>query len=253
LSAADLFIPRYRPATAGRWSLRIMPAGVVPGYWSGPSLASQVPVLLRDGEPWMSITPLEVESEEIGIRAGRGHVLIFGLGMGWSMAAVAARSAVTSVTIVERDPDVLQLHRDLDLLAQLGEAERCKVRIVQGDAFDYRPDGPVDLLFPDIWQKLASGDRFEEVGRMQAKVGAGAIYFWGQELELARHAIAAGRRLDEAGISATAAESGLPLVGPGEPGYAAKVAEAAGRWMRDLEPGRFDDPIRPEQEDAVRA
>jgi hypothetical protein len=248
LSEADLFIPDYRPITAGDWSLKVMPAGFVPGYWSGPRLAIDVPILMRGGESWMSITPLEVESEEIGIRAARGHVLIFGLGMGWSMTAVAARPSVTSVTVVERDPDILQLHRDLDLLAQLGEPERSKVRIVAGDAFDYRPECPVDLLFPDIWLPLVGGDRFAEVRDMQANVGAEAVYFWGQEMELARHAVAAGRALDDSGIAATAADSGLPLVGPGEPGYAAKVEAAAGKWMHDRWLGRGNQASRPEDE-----
>jgi hypothetical protein len=238
LSGADLFIPVYRPASVGAWALEIMPLGLVPGYWSEVELALSVPILRRGGETWMSITPLEIESEEIGIRAAKGHVVIFGLGMGWSTTAVAARPSVSAVTVVERDPEVLALHCELDLLAQLPEEDRAKVSFVEGDAFEYRPATAVDLLFPDIWLPLAGGDRFEEVRRMQANVGARAVYFWGQELELARHAAKAGRALDAAGLAATAAESGLPLVGPGLPGYADKVERVAARWMSDrwLEP-----------------
>ena len=232
MSEARLFIPRYRPIASGDWSIRFLGAGVMQGYWSDPQLVRDVPILLRGGESWMSLTPLEIESEEIGILAAQGHVLIFGLGMGWATMAIAARPEVTAVTVVERDGDVLALHRALDLPAQLEPAARGKIRIVRGDAHDYRPDAPVDLLFPDIWLPLVGGDRFDEVRRMQANVGARSVYFWGQELELARHARAGGHDLHTAGIAAAAEASGLPLIGLGQPDYAGKVASAAARWMR---------------------
>jgi predicted nucleic acid-binding protein len=67
---------------------------------------------------------------------------------------------------------------------------------------------------------------------MQENVGAAAIYFWGQEMEIARRAAAAGRALDDAGIAATMAETGLPLVGPELEGYSGRLARAARAWMR---------------------
>jgi hypothetical protein len=227
-----LFMPAYRPLACGRWEVVIGGIGFAPGYWSGPSLVSGMAALLRDGETWMSISPLEIESEEIGIRAGRGHVLILGLGLGWAAAATASLPAVTRVTIVERDPEVIALHQALDIFSQLDPEAQAKLDIVEGDAFAYIPAEHVDLMIPDIWQPLVGGDRVAEVRRMQANVAARAVYFWGQELELARHAAAAGRPCDEPGVAATAAAFGLPLVGPGMPGYADKVAAAAERWMR---------------------
>lgn len=228
----DLFIPRYRPMAQGDWELRIMAWGFAPGYWTDSAPVSGLPVLLRGRDTWMSLTPLEFESQGIGIRLARGHVLIFGLGLGWAAAATAAMPAVTAVTVVEHEPDVLELHAALDPFAQLPPAARAKLRVVEGDAFRYVPEEPVDLLMPDIWRPLVSDGRVDEVRRMQANVGAAAIYFWGQELEIARHAVAAGRALDDDGIAATVAGFDLPLIGPGTPGYAEKVAAAARRWMR---------------------
>lgn len=230
--AGDLFVPRYRPLASGDWALRIAHIGHCPGYWSGPALVREMAGLVRNGECWMSMTPLEFESQEIGVRLSRGHVLIFGLGMGWAAAAAAALPAVERVTVVEADADVLALHLELDLFAQLAPLDRAKVRIVEGDAYAYVSDAPVDLLMPDIWLPLVNDGRVDEVRRMQANVGAEAVYFWGQELEIARHAAAAGRALDDAGIAATVAEWGLPLLGPGTPDYAARVEAAARRWMR---------------------
>jgi len=228
----DLFLPRYRDMASGDWQLRIGRNGLAQGYWSPAVIVAELPMLMRGKETWMSVTPLEVESAEIGIRLARGHVLVMGLGMGWAAMATAIREEVTAVTVVEHDPDVLALHRELDLFAQLPDEARAKLRIVEGDAYRYAPEAPIDLLMPDIWLPLINDGRVEEVRTMQANAHARAVYFWGQELEIARHAKASGRDPDKAGITATIADFGLPLIGPELPNYPALVAAAAQRWMR---------------------
>jgi spermidine synthase len=227
----DLLVPRYRPMRHGDWELRIGELNAVQGYWSDGVLVQDMAVLLRDRETWMSMTPYEIESQEIGVRLSRGHVLIQGLGMGWSAMASALREEVSRVTVVERDRDVIALFDALGVADQLPATARAKIRIVEGDAFAYRPDSPVDLLMPDIWQPLVSDGRVQEVQRLQANSDAGAVYFWGQEMEIARHARAAGRAIDNAGVAATIADFALPLIGPGFTDYASKVALVAERWM----------------------
>ena len=230
--AGPLFIPAYRPLARGRWEVRIMELGIAPGYWSGPRPTRDMPALLRDGDTWMSITPLEYESQEIGIRAASGYVLIFGLGLGWAAAAACCIPGVRRVTVVEQDADVIALHENLGVFDQLPDAARAKLTIERGDAYAYRPAQPVDLLMPDIWLPLVGGDRVEEVRRMQANVRAARIYFWGQELEIARHAVAAGRTLDAEGVAETVAAFDLPLLVPCDFDYGRKIEAAAAQWMR---------------------
>lgn len=242
LSAADLvpglaagtalFEHLYRPMTSGRWALHAQTPVLTRGYWSPPAIHS-MSALTRDGETWMSLTPLEFESQGIGVALASCHVAVLGLGMGWSAAASALRDEVTAVTVVERDPDVIAMHRELDLFARLPGGAGDKVQIVAGDALDWTPDAPVDLLMPDIWLPLVSDGRVEEVRRMQGNVDARAVYFWGQEMEIARHARAAGREIDAEGVAATVADFGLPLIGPELPGYPDCVRAAADAWMRD--------------------
>lgn len=230
---SDIFVPTYRPMQSGEWLLQIVPNTFCPGYWSGPQPIFDMPALMRGEEVWMSITPLEVESQRIGIEATQGYVAIFGLGMGWAAAATALREAVTCVTVVEQDPEVIALHAELDVFSQLPAEARAKIHVEQGDAYAWQPSEPVDFLMPDIWLPIVSDGRVEEVRRMQDNVQAKAIYFWGQELELARHAVAAGRQIDDDGIKATIADFDLPLVGAQTPDYAARTAAAAERWMRN--------------------
>ncbi|MGE5476465.1 MAG: hypothetical protein ACM3Q1_07415 [Bacteroidales bacterium] len=240
----DLFIPAYTPGKVGAWEVRRAETVLCPGYWSPVSLVSDMAVLMRDDMTWMSMTPLELESQEIGVRLAHGDVVIFGMGMGWAAACSALNPQVRSVTVVELDGDVLELIRQLDVFAQLPPPAQAKIRVEQGDAYRWTPPGPVDLLMPDIWLPLVSDGRVEEVRQMQANVHARTIYFWGQEMEIARHAVAAGRALDDAGIAATVADFGLPLIGPAFPGYADKVSAAArqrmqGRWLPGTEPPAY--------------
>lgn len=229
----DLFVPQYAPMRSGDWELRIAPLVAVPGYWSGTHYVQNMAALVRGGSTWMSMTPMELESQEIGVRHARGHTVVFGMGMGWAAAASALAPATHRVTVVELDEDVLAMHRTLDIFAQLPEEARAKLYVEQGDAYRWAPSEPVDLLMPDIWLPLMNDGRIDEVRRMQANVQADQVYFWGQEMEIARHAAHAGRALDAAGIRATVEELGLPLLGPALPGYADRVAAAAARWMRD--------------------
>jgi hypothetical protein len=229
----DLFLPRYRPMRWGKWEVRISGMNLVRGYWSDMVLAKGMAALLRGDQTWMSMTPYEIESQEIGVRLARGHVLICGLGMGWSAMVCALREDVTNVTVVERDPEIIALFSALGVTEQLPDAARRKIRIVEGDAFAFRPSSRVDLLMPDIWHPLVSDGRVHEVQRLQANVAASSVYFWGQEMEIARHARAAGRPIDDAGVAATIADLGLPLIGPAFADYPLKVATVAERWMND--------------------
>jgi hypothetical protein len=235
-----LFEDLYRPLASGRWTLHPPAMVLTRGYWSPPALVDNVRALTRDGDTWMSLTPLEIESQAIGVHYASGHVAIFGLGMGWVAAVTAMRDSVTRVTVIERDPDVIALHAELDLFARLPGGAGAKIRIVEGDALEWRPDAPVDLLMPDIWLWLVSDGRVEEVRQMQANVAATKVYFWGQEMEIARHARALGIDLDTAGVAQVIAGFGLPLVGNDLPNYPDRICAAAdawmqGRWLPDLQ------------------
>lgn len=223
----------YRPQAAGAWELTVTPLVMCPGYWGPARLVENMAALQKDGDVWMSLAPMEVESQVIAVAAASGHVVILGLGMGWAAAECAYRAEVTAVTVVERDPDVIALHRQLGLFARLPDGMGGKVSVVEADAYHWKPDQSVELLIADIWLPLIDmADRAEEVRRMQANIGADRVYFWGQELEIARQCVAAGRALDATGIAATVRALDLPLVGPDLPDYPSRTAAAAKTWMR---------------------
>jgi hypothetical protein len=248
---ADAVASLYRPMERDGWIVRRWGNDIpLRGYWSPARPVSGVISLDRGSETWMSLMPVEIESQQIAIECAAGHVAVFGLGLGWSAALCALKAEVEAVTVVELDSELIALHGELGLFESLPCGAGAKIRIVEGDAFAWRPDRAVDLLAADIWLPIVGGDRVAEVRRMQANVDAERVYFWGQELEIARHAVAAGRgRLDDGEIAETAREFGLPLAGLDSPGYAARLRAATDQWMGDhwlseLRPDWFVEPFR---------
>jgi hypothetical protein len=234
----SLWLPRYRAGVWGEWSLRVVLVPGSRGYWGEtyPMLGCAVltgPV--RDGDTtWMSIVPMEVESQEIGIAAARGHTVVLGLGMGWATANIALSPAVERVTVIERDSDVIALIADQGVFDQLPSAARNKIVVVNADAFDWRPDVAVDSLQADIWAKVVEPGKWDDVHRLQANIGASSLYFWGQEMELyrlaCREAGAIPTDLSDAHVERLAAQTGLPLVLSQEPGLAARITAGAPWW-----------------------
>lgn len=234
----SLWLPHYRSGSWGEWSMSVvlLPAGR--GYWGATYATLGSAVLCgptRDGSAtWMSIVPMEIESQEIGIAAARGHTVVLGLGMGWAAANVALNPAVDRVTVVERDADVIAMITAQGVFDQLPPAARARITIIQADAFDWRPDSKVDSLQADIWAKIVEPGKWDDVHRLQANIGAASIYFWGQEMELyrlaCREAGAVPTMLDDADVERLAAETGLPLAMSREPGLAARTVAGAQWW-----------------------
>lgn len=241
----DLWLPIYAPVVRGEWSIRTIVMAASRGYWGEVYRLNGTTILSGPGgagrASWMSITPSEIESQEIGLQAARGHTVVLGLGMGWLAANAALRPQVEHVTVVERDPDVRALVEDAGVFAQLPEPARAKLEIVAADALEWRPAAPVDTLQADIWERFVEPGKLASVRRMQDNIGAAEVYFWGQEMEIWRCACAragsATPQLDWPQIRAIAAEDiGLPLILPDWPDLPGRIAAAAA-WWAPSEPG----------------
>ena len=109
------------------------------------------PNILENGKAWMSITPNEIYTMKEPIQEAAGKVLTLGCGMGYFAYMTALKDNVESVTIVEKEQDVIDLFTSF-ILPQFSCKE--KINIVHADAFDYMenlPDGEYDYCFVDIW------------------------------------------------------------------------------------------------------
>ena len=110
------------------------------------------PRIKEGGVTWMSITPNEILTMRKPIEAARGKVLTFGLGMGYFVFMASLKDEVESVTVVEREKDVIDLFEAF-ILPQFPQKD--KIRIIQADAFDFvatLKDGEYDFCFADLWK-----------------------------------------------------------------------------------------------------
>lgn len=208
-----------------------MEAGYHSGLWAVPAM----PVLLRrsggapdNWETWMSFSPSEIESQEAVCLHAAGTVAVMGLGLGWAAANLALSPRVRRVTVVELDPEVIELVSTLGVFGQLPGDARAKLGVVRADAMEWRPAESVDVLYADIWRRFDEPGALDQVRRMQANVNAGTVFFWGQEVLL--HRLLAGTDwadLPPGALRERVREvTGLPLLVPGD-GYAATILRVA--------------------------
>jgi hypothetical protein len=207
-----------------------------------------MPVLLRNSgreeerwETWMSLSPHEIESQELGCRYAHGHTAVMGLGMGWVAVNIALNPEVSMVSVIERDPEVIELFHHCRAMDGLPVSARNKIRIILADALGWRPDKPVDFLYADIWRCLEEPQTVEEVRCMQSNVLADQIYYWGQELTINAQAgdvSRCGAEWSNAVHHCVTDRIALPLLMPEDLDYPQMIATVA-RQRRERFPGRW--------------
>ncbi len=125
------------------------------GYFTD---AYRYPAVLENGREWMTLLPNEIQTTIPAVERARGRVLTYGLGLGYYAFRVSAKEDVSSVTVVEKSKELLDLFRKV-LLPQFPHKE--KIRLVCADAFDFagqlKPDSPYDCVFADIWHDVGDG------------------------------------------------------------------------------------------------
>ena len=127
----------------------------------------EFPAVLEDGNEWMTLTPVDLDTCEDAIAAAHGRVVTFGLGLGYYAYMTARKPEVESVTVVEKSEDVIKLFETY-IQPQLECAD--KIRIVNEDAFLYAKhtmsSEKFDYAFVDTWRDASDGAPMYE--RMKA-------------------------------------------------------------------------------------
>lgn len=228
-----IHVPPYRTLAHNGWRIEVSILAANMGFWTTPYPISQIAMLVGpiEGEDekatWMSTTAFEIESQMIGLEAAYGTTVIFGFGMGWLAVNVALRDEVERVIVVERNPAIIELSEISGVFDGLPPEVRKKIEIVQGDALEWRPDGPVDTLQADIWPRMFDHSLLPDVRRMAENVQPKALYYWGQEPEFHRHALemhGPGVELDWPMIRHIVEERiRLPLILPDWPDYPERI------------------------------
>ena len=121
------------------------------------------PAITKGGREWMTVTPNEIRTMQSSVDAAHGHVLVYGLGLGYFVYMAAIKDVVESVTVVDVDESVIMLFKKY-IWPQFPEAASRKIVVVQQDAFVnaeqerfLRYGRPYDLVFTDLWHDVGDG------------------------------------------------------------------------------------------------
>ena len=138
------------------------------------------PAVRENGVEWMAVKPNEIATMRAPIAAARGHVVAFGLGLGYFAFHASNRDEVERVTVVERDPAVIDLFRR-HLLPQFPQQQ--KIRVVEGDAFAFAetelPRAGADVAFVDLWHDQSDGlPLYLRMRRLEALSPGVAFHYW---------------------------------------------------------------------------
>jgi spermidine synthase len=110
----------------------------------------------------MSDTRLEQSTNREVVSQARGDVLIAGLGIGFILVPILKKNEVTSITVVEKHQDVI------DLVGPRFNDPR--LTILQGDILTWRPPkgSTYSTIYFDIWPNICS-DNLTEMTRLERR------------------------------------------------------------------------------------
>ena len=104
---------------------------------------------------WMSLNPNEIETMKPYINAAKGNVLVLGLGMGYVPYMMSLKDDIKSITIIEKDPEIISLFNSLIWPSFPNKA---KIKIIKDDAINYiRKNNKFDYIFADLWHSPEDG------------------------------------------------------------------------------------------------
>lgn len=116
--------------------------------------------LTENGGVWMTDLPIEQRQHDELLSRARGKVLVGGLGIGYAVVALAGRTKVTDITVVERSPEIIKLTWEATVKAAKAINPKIKLSVVNADLFTFLKERQAKApakpeftwAFYDIWQ-----------------------------------------------------------------------------------------------------
>ena len=131
--------------------LEVPPLGYFPEGFSFPAI-------LENGNEWMTLTPVDIDTCDEAIEGARGKVLTYGLGLGYFAYMASEKPEVDSVTVVEISDEAIRLFKN-HILPKMQNGH--KIKIIHGDALKYASEVMAkenfDMVFVDTWRDSSDG------------------------------------------------------------------------------------------------
>ncbi len=135
------------------------------------------PVFFIDHKLWMSLTPMEVESNYLAWMCAEGDVGMGGLGIGYTALRAANKDEVTKVIVFEEDERVVALFKS----QYVDRPELAKIEFVIGDARETMKDYVFDFVYMDIYQIMLPEEALTDIELFRSQNKIKRYKFWGQE------------------------------------------------------------------------
>lgn len=140
-------------------------------------LKRPIPILRIDGEIWMSITAMEVQSAALAIKRARGVVATAGLGMGYFAMRAANKKSVTRVDVYELDPRIIEFFNSTFKHRKFFH----KINIIQGDVRELMVGKTYDFVFLDIYKSMLEEECIDDIQNFRTENDIGVLHVWGEE------------------------------------------------------------------------
>lgn len=146
------------------------------------------PAILENGNEWMTLTPVDLDTCEEAIAEAHGKVVTFGLGLGYYAYMASEKEEIESVTVVELSEDVINLFKT-HILPQM--KNRHKIKIVNSDAFEYAekimPKENFDYAFVDTWRDASDGaPMYERMSKLEKFSKKTKFTYWIENFLISR-------------------------------------------------------------------
>ena len=137
------------------------------------------PAVYEGNTPWVSVCPSEIFSMEPDVNAAYGNTLVLGLGLGYYPFRISFSEKVKSITIVEKNPDIISLFQK-EILPQFPHRE--KIRVVEEDAFDFlkkTSPGKFNFCYADIWEGWEDGAKaYQKIEKEEIRLKGTDFRYW---------------------------------------------------------------------------
>lgn len=149
-------------------------AGRLDGYlYKSIENIKKVPILTINGQTWMSLTPMEIQSHFIPILKAEGVVGVAGLGFGYYIQEILQKDEVESIDVYEINQDVIDMY-----IANFGEHE--KLNIIKADVLEMKGK-EYDFFYADIYPEQMDVSAIEHKNILTYHNNIDDYFFWTQE------------------------------------------------------------------------
>jgi len=196
---AQMYIPQYNPVSLGDWELKYQSDLPKSGYFNGPRIMGrEIPVLRKDGTIWMSVLPMECESH-LPHTCRSGDMLVYGLGLGYVIYNMYYNHRSHSITVVERDQEVIDLFYKAIEGIEAWEWVMDEVEIICADAFYVDlPKVHYDHVYVDIWEHMFPKRAVSDVQKICKRLHSfDTVSWWTMEADVIEWARRSSIKPDE--------------------------------------------------------